>query len=142
MHLMDVLPLRPVPAAGLFLALTRRCPLACAHCSTNSLIGSEEHPEAIFLRFVETFTPANRPELISLTGGEPLLRPQLVAGLAERAHAVGTKVDLISGMFFARQPRLPASIDRAIAGVDHFAASLDIFHEQQVPRAAVFHVFQ
>ena len=43
MHLMEVLELRPVPGAALFLAVTRRCPLSCAHCSTNSMLSSEEH---------------------------------------------------------------------------------------------------
>ncbi len=142
MHLKELLALRPVPAGALFMALTRRCPLACAHCSTNSLLSSEQHAPDLFLRFVDTFSPDDRPEVLLLTGGEPLLRPQLVRDLTERAHAVGTRVSLISGMFFARQPRVPAAIDRAIAGVDHFTASLDIFHEQQVPRAAVFRVFR
>lgn len=142
MHLMDLLALRPVPAGAVFLALTRRCPLACAHCSTNSLLSSEQHSADLFLRFVDTFTPDNRPEVLLLTGGEPLLRPKLVRELTARAHAVGTKVSLISGMFFARQPTVPAAIDRAIAGVDHFTASLDVFHEQQVPRAGVFRVFE
>ncbi len=142
MHLMDALALRPVPAAAVFLSLTRRCPLTCAHCSTDSLMSSEEHAEELFLRFVETFTPDNRPQILILTGGEALLRPRLVADLITRAHAVGTRVNLISGMFFARHPRVPAPIRDAIAEVDLFTASLDVYHEQQVPRAAVFRVMR
>lgn len=53
MHAMDIISLRSTPAAGLFQSLTRRCPLTCAHCSTNSLMTSEEYAERIFLRFVE-----------------------------------------------------------------------------------------
>lgn len=140
MHLTEMLNLRPVPAAGLFLSLTRRCPLSCSHCSANSLLSSEEYPEDIFLRFVETFTPANRPDLVLLMGGEPLLRPKLICELAERVHAVGSQICLISGMFFARSPRVPRLIRQAMSNVDHFTASLDVFHEQQVPRAAVFRV--
>lgn len=137
MHLMEIIKLRGVPAAGLFLSLTRRCPLSCAHCSTNSMLTSEEYAEDVFLRFVATFTPTSRPEILMLTGGEALLRPRLVQALVEQAHAVGTRVFLISGMFFARQETIPPAILRAIAPVDHFSASLDIFHEREVSRAAV-----
>jgi pyruvate-formate lyase-activating enzyme len=139
-HLVDMLALRPVPAAAVFLSLTRRCPLSCAHCSTNSMLTSEEQPADVFLRFIDSFTPTDRPELLMLTGGEALLRPKLVRALIERAHAVGTKVCVISGMFFAREPAVPPLIREVIATVDHFTASLDVFHEQQVPRAAVFRV--
>lgn len=142
MHLTEMLSFRPVPAAGLFLSLTRRCPLSCAHCSTNSTLQSEEQADEHLLRFMRTITPATRPELLLLTGGEPLLRPRLVRQLTDMAHALGMRVCLISGMFFARQPRVPKLIDRAIAGVDLLTASLDIFHEQQVARADVLRVLR
>src|SRR5215211_2738624 len=115
MHLVDILALRQVPAAGLYLSLTRRCPLSCAHCSTNSSLVSEEHAASPFLRLVESFTPDCRPEILVLTGGEPLVRPRLVRALTERAHAVGTRVVLASGMFFARQQALSRSLDETIA---------------------------
>lgn len=142
MHLLDILALRQVPAAGIYLSLTRRCPLSCAHCSTNSTLTSEEYPGEPFLRLVESFTPSNRPELIVLTGGEPLIRPRLVRELINRAHAAGVKVVLASGMFFASEPEVPRLIADVIADVDHFTCSLDIFHEQQVPRASVFRVIR
>jgi pyruvate-formate lyase-activating enzyme len=141
-QLATLLSYRTQPAAGLHMALTRRCPLSCAHCSTNSMLSSEEHGGDMFLRFVETFTADDRPHALLLTGGEPLLRPQLVIGLAERAHAVGSRIHLMSGMFFARRPKVPVPIQRAIAAVDHLTASLDIFHEQQVSRADVFRVIR
>lgn len=140
MHLVDMLALRPVPAAAVFFSLTRRCPLSCAHCSTNSMLTSDEQPAEVFLRFADSFTPADHPEILMLTGGEALLRVKLVQQLIERAHAVGTKVCVISGMFFAREPTVPPLIRDVIATVDHFTASLDVFHEQQVPRAQVFRV--
>jgi pyruvate-formate lyase-activating enzyme len=142
LHLVDILSLRDLPAAGLFLSLTRRCPLSCAHCSTSSLMNSEEYPEQLFRQFIRTFTKTNRPEVIVLTGGEALLRPSLVQELAEYAHSVGTRVCLFSGMFFANQSKIPLAIERAIFAVDHFTASLDFFHEQQVPRMEVFRVLR
>jgi hypothetical protein len=42
MHLAELLSLRAVPAAGVSLALTRKCPLSCAQRATNSTLTSHE----------------------------------------------------------------------------------------------------
>lgn len=139
MELAELIGLRPVPCGGLLLALTRRCPLSCAHCSTNSAMTTAEQPDPEqLLRFIGSFTTANRPEAVLLTGGEPLLLPELTARLATLARAAGSRVALLSGMFFARDGRVPARIMRAITSVSHFSASLDAHHEREVPRAEVF----
>jgi pyruvate-formate lyase-activating enzyme len=140
MHLVELLGWRSVPAAGVSIGLTRRCPLHCAHCSTNSTMASEEHSAEIFERFVDSFRSDNRPEILSMSGGEAMLRPALVRSLAERAHRVGTRSSVLSGLFFARLRRIPRAIQAAIDVVDHFSVSLDIYHEQEVPRADVFRV--
>ncbi|QMU78062.1 radical SAM protein [Streptacidiphilus sp. PB12-B1b] len=138
MHLAELIGLRPVRCAGLLVTLTRRCPLSCAHCSTGSTMAGEEPSAEQLLRFVGSFTPDDRPEAVLLTGGEPLLLPGLAARLAAAARRAGTRSVLLSGMFFARRERIPARIMRAITAVDHFSASLDAFHEREVPRADVF----
>ncbi|MEV7008497.1 radical SAM protein [Streptosporangium sp. NPDC051022] len=137
---MDILALRPVPAAAVLMAITRRCPLRCRHCSTDSLPTGPEHPGEVFLRFAGTFTPHDRPDLVMLTGGEPLLRPRLVRALAETAARNGSRTMILSGMFFA--PRIPPAIEEAIEAADHFSASLDAFHEEEVPRENVFAVMR
>ncbi|WNI31819.1 radical SAM protein [Streptomyces sp. ITFR-6] len=139
MELAELIGLRPVPAAGVLITLTRRCPLRCAHCSTGSAPDVREEPGADDLRrFVSSFTPDDRPEVMMLTGGEPLLRPGLVASLARSARESGTRTALLSGMFFARSGTLPPAIRRAVGTLDHFSASLDLPHEREVPRADVF----
>jgi pyruvate-formate lyase-activating enzyme len=138
MHLLELLRWRVVPAAGVSIGLTRRCPLQCAHCSTNSTMRSEEHSATIFERFVDSFSSENRPEILSMSGGEAMLRPTLVRSLAERARRVGTRSSVLSGLFFARHRRIPPAIEAAIDAVDHFSVSLDTYHEQEVPRDSVF----
>ncbi|MFF4537151.1 radical SAM protein [Streptomyces aureus] len=138
MRLAEIIALRPVPAAGLLATLTRRCPLSCAHCSTSSGPRGEDTPGDALRRFVGSFAPADRPEVLMLTGGEPLLRPRLVADLAALAAAAGTRTTVLSGMFFAGDGRVPARIMDALRHVDHFSASIDVFHEREVPRAALF----
>ena len=101
MHLSELFAIRADPAAGVYLSLTRRCPLHCAHCSTRSTPHAEQHPAEPFLRLVATFRPDLRPEVVSLTGGEPLLRPRLVGELAARQRRRALRTMLLSGMFFA-----------------------------------------
>ncbi|MFG2871213.1 radical SAM protein [Streptomyces sp. NPDC048338] len=138
MELAELIGLRPVPCGGLLVGLTRRCPLSCAHCSTGSSLAVSERPDPErLLRFVGSFGPQDRPEVVMLTGGEPLLLPELAARLAGLARASGSRVALLSGMFFARDGRVPARIMRAITALDHFSASLDVHHEREVPRAGV-----
>ncbi|WP_332758384.1 radical SAM protein [Streptomyces sp. MT206] len=138
MELAELIGLRPVPCGGLLVALTRRCPLSCAHCSTNSsmTVSGEPDPEHL-LRFIGSFGAEDRPEVVMLTGGEPLLLPELAARLAGLARTAGSRVALLSGMFFARDGRVPDRIMRAITALDHFSASLDVHHEREVPRADV-----
>ncbi|MGW1293638.1 radical SAM protein [Streptomyces sp. NPDC002533] len=168
MELAELVARRPFPAAGLLLGLTRRCPLSCAHCSTGSGLFTRQEPDAGQLeRFVGSFTEENRPDVVMLTGGEPLLLPALAERLSTLARAAGSRTALLSGMFFARGGSgrgggrrggrggalpggrsgtlpggrgraIPPAVLRAIRSVDHFSASLDVHHEREVPRADVF----
>ncbi|OCC07687.1 radical SAM protein [Streptomyces sp. PTY087I2] len=155
MELAELVARRPFPAAGLLLGLTRRCPLSCAHCSTGSDLFTRQEPDAGQLeRFVGSFTEENRPDVVMLTGGEPLLLPALAERLSTLARAAGSRTALLSGMFFARGGALPGgrsgalpgrrrrsippAVLRAIRSVDHFSASLDEHHEREVSRADVF----
>jgi len=122
------------------MAVTRRCPLRCRHCSTMSGPASEQPPAALLRRFTESFTPADHPEFLLLTGGEPLLRPGLVRALAETARTAGTRSYVLTGAFFARGGRTPAAIRAALESADHVAVSIDVFHEAEVPRPQVFRV--
>lgn len=141
MHLAEMAVLRAVPAAGVFLALTRRCPLSCAHCSTESTMDGAEHAERPFRRLVASFTDEDHPVFIAMSGGEALLRPRLVRDLAESARRAGTRSYLLSGLFFARDGHaIPRAVRAAISAVDHFAVSVDRHHEREVGRRDVFRV--
>ncbi|WP_137232935.1 radical SAM protein [Streptomyces sp. BPSDS2] len=162
MELAELVARRPFPAAGLLIGLTRRCPLRCAHCSTGSDLFTRQEPDGGQLeRFVGSFTEENRPDVVMLTGGEPLLLPALAERLSTLARRAGSRTALLSGMFFARSgsgrngsaraggrfgglsggrrgAAIPPAILRAIRSADHFSASLDVHHEREVPRADVF----
>jgi pyruvate-formate lyase-activating enzyme len=138
MHFSDILHVRGTPAAGIYMQITLRCPLSCAHCCTNSNYQSVEHPAELFEGFARSFTPEEHPEFVMLTGGEPLMRPRLVTSIARAAHAAGTKVMAGCGMFFAREERIAAPILEALDQLDHLSISMDEFHDAQVPQDRVF----
>lgn len=92
----------------------------------------------MFVRFVDTFTVDDHPEVLAISGGEAFLRPALLRDLAERAALVGCKTAALSGMFWAKDRRIPPPIKRAIDALDHFSCSLDVFHEREVKRADVY----
>jgi hypothetical protein len=140
MHLAELLARRPVPAAAIFLTVTRRCPLHCPHCSTRSGRMSQQMPASSLRRFVGSFSTTDYPEFLLLTGGEPLLRPDLVRALAETARAAGTRSYVLTGAYFASRGRTPGAIWAALESVDHVAVSIDVFHEAEVSRRQVFRV--
>jgi pyruvate-formate lyase-activating enzyme len=141
-HLAEVIHLRAIPGSAVAMAITQRCPLSCRHCSTNSTLTSRDFSTAPLRRFVSTFSRQSHPELVLMTGGEALLKADLVRWIAETARAVGTRSYLLSGMYFAREQSVPKAVQRAIDSVDHFAASVDAFHEEQVARPDVIRILR
>ncbi|MEU9272129.1 radical SAM protein [Streptomyces sp. NPDC048251] len=140
MRLAELMALRQRIVAGALVSLTERCPLSCAHCSTAATRRGRDLDSAALLGFLRTFTPADRPDVLMLTGGEPLLRPGLVIEAAVAARARGTRTAVLSGAFFADGGSLPPTVCEVARAVDHFSLSLDAFHERQVPRRNVFDV--
>jgi len=102
--------------------LTRACRLACAHC--RAAAGPDRHPGELTteegFRLLENLAALAKPILI-LTGGEPLLRPDVYT-LAGRAVALGLPVVLATcglGLDEGAARRLLAS------GIRHISISLD-----------------
>lgn len=138
MHLVDILKVRSHPCRGVYFAITRKCPLSCAHCLSDSTMESDERSAGIYQKFAETMTIENHPEILMLTGGEPLLRPNLVRSISFHSKNIGTKVGIATGAYFAKYDKVPRSIQEAIEQVDMITVSIDEFHEREVPRVSVF----
>jgi hypothetical protein len=105
---------------------------------TNSTLQSPDGTPEIFLEFTGTFSAADHPEVVLMSGGEPLLHAGLVRDLAERARRVGTCSYVLTGGYFVRRGDPTPAVAAALDAVDHVAVSLDPFHEREVPRDAVF----
>jgi hypothetical protein len=79
---------------------------------------------------------------VAISGGEAFLRADLLVRVTERAQASGSAVSALSGMYWATASRIPPAIKRAIDALDHFSASMDMFHEREVPRADVYRALE
>jgi heme d1 biosynthesis radical SAM protein NirJ len=117
-----VLPRRDPPGPVVIWNLIRRCNLRCKHC--YSISGDVDFPgeltRAEVFRVMDELKACKVPALI-LSGGEPLLRPDIFE-ISARAKASGFYVGLSSnGALISRE-----NIDRITAvGYDYIGVSLD-----------------
>lgn len=77
------------------LEVTQRCPNQCIYCSSWSSPGKDELLEFNTICQVIDDAAELGAKLINLSGGEPLLRPDIVA-IADRIHSKGMKIRLYS----------------------------------------------
>ena len=120
-----LVPFRPAPVAlnMVFLAITKKCPLACEHCFEWEALNQREKLSVADLHaLVRTFQERDVTQIF-FSGGEPLLRmPDLVEVL--EAARPGTDFWVItSGFNFTRQnaQRLKqAGLTGVSISLDHF----------------------
>ena len=115
------------PLRDLRISVTDRCNFRCRYCMPRERFG-ENHtflPRRAYLSFeeIEKVVTACRPlglEKVRITGGEPLLRPDL-DDLISRISSTGVEVALTTNasLLSGQAPRL------ADAGLDRVTVSLD-----------------
>jgi radical SAM protein with 4Fe4S-binding SPASM domain len=107
------------------LNLTRRCNLACAHCyldaGTRRRGGPQELSTAEVTSFLDQIATLGAETMIVLTGGEPLLRPDIL-DLARHASSLGLMVVMGTNGTLIDAARLAALSE---AGVSALGISLD-----------------
>jgi len=116
----------------LFWECTTRCNLACRHCGSDCSMLSREQdmPLPDFLAAIDTIPKGHRPPgfTVVLTGGEPLLRPDLAeAGRALRARGLGWSI-VSNGWFYTeekQQELLAAGLGALTISLDGLEASHD-----------------
>lgn len=115
-------PTRPKPGPVVIWNLVRRCNLTCRHC--YSISGDVDFPRELTTAQVETVMDdlkAFRVPVLILSGGEPLLRPDIFE-ISQRSKAMG---------FFTALSTNGTLIDAAMAdriaeiGYDYVGISLD-----------------
>ncbi|SMF94571.1 heme d1 biosynthesis radical SAM protein NirJ [Methylomagnum ishizawai] len=113
---------RVMPGPVVIWNLIRRCNLACKHCYTTSAdidFPGELDTDAVFA--VMDDLKAFRVPVLILSGGEPLLRPDIFA-IAQRAKAMGFYVGLSSNGTLITEQNIAAI---AATGFDYVGVSID-----------------
>ncbi|RMG16879.1 MAG: radical SAM protein [Deltaproteobacteria bacterium] len=121
-----------MPAAfkSLGVLYTKRCPLECAHCVTESGPSAEGKLDVErAVHVIELIGPfVGR---VALTGGEPLLYPEEIAEVVERtSHRFF--VHVVTGAFWAKSERRTEEILGRLrsAGLGHISISWDPWHAE------------
>ena len=114
----------------LFWECTTRCNLHCRHCGSDckDCSGEKDMPAEDFLRAFDTIPDADRarPFTVVITGGEPLLRPDLPeVGKALRQRGVGWSIVSNGWLYDEAMHRRLMS-----AGLGALTISLDGLHEE------------
>lgn len=115
----------------IYFAVTHRCNLKCIHCCFNAAFGSDKDILSTdeVLNIVDKIIACS-PELITFTGGEPLLRKDFIKILeytAERFNgkiSLSTNATLINSRNVKILSSLLSSIDISLDGVDEESCSL------------------
>ncbi len=121
-----------------FLAVTNRCNLRCKHCCVSA--GPEERDRLDtkqLIQAVEQIIELN-PRHIGITGGEPLLREDILPLLEyTRKKYQGELSLLTNGLLIHRQ-----NVQRIVESVDSVSISLDGYDEKSCARIRGEGVFQ
>jgi len=119
-------PVAPAPLA-LIAELTHRCPLRCVYCSNPLELKhrADELSTEIWSRALREAAEAGVLQ-VDFTGGEPLVRPDLV-DLVRVARSAGLYVSLITSGLPLDEPRLDALVQ---AGLDHIQLSFQSSFEE------------
>ena len=131
--------------SGLAIMLTRRCNMACAHCSVESgpKAGTNGPPLAELLDAVRAAAAAGVP-YVNVTGGEPMLRERAALEVLRECRRLGVATRVTTNGFWGRTPErarrtLSAMLD---AGMSGLTVSYDRFHAAFQGPAPVVHIAQ
>lgn len=120
--------------------MSRRCNMTCAHCSVESNPHIKLQPDEQELRDLVDRLVEARVGFVQFTGGEPMLREELLLELIAKVAGAGIPCNLVSNGFWGKKPERALDKVRKLkeAGLCRLAISYDRFHaEFQGPQPAL-----
>lgn len=121
---------------SIVLNLTQRCNAKCAHCCFGCLPDSENYLTDDEIEKVVKYAESHEDvKVVSITGGEALLRKSKVLEITKRLSSVGKDVTLISNGFWATNDRTTRRIfsELSEAGLNYLTVSFDDYHAKYIP---------
>lgn len=112
--------------------LTRRCNMACTHCSVESHPRLKIQPDEEKIRQRVKALLAAGVKAFQFTGGEPLLRQSLLLEMMRLVRDAGAACAVFSNGFWGKKPDVAEQTFDALreAGMTRLALSYDRFHAE------------
>lgn len=121
---------------SIVLNLTQKCNAKCAHCCFGCLPNSDNYLTDFEIEKIVQYAENHEDvKVVSLTGGEALLRKAKVLEITKRLSSVGKEVTLISNGFWATNDRTTRRIltELTEAGLKYLTISFDDYHAKYIP---------
>ncbi|MCS4487943.1 YydG family radical SAM peptide epimerase [Streptococcus sciuri] len=120
--------------------LTQRCNAKCSHCCFECLPNSNNYLTDDEIEKVVSYAESHdEVKVVSLTGGEALLRKNKVLEIIQRLSSVGKEVTLISNGFWATSETTTERMlsELKLAGLNYLTISYDDYHAEYIPIANI-----
>lgn len=123
------------PSERICLNIILRCNLSCAHCNVGSNPRRREMLSAVEVAAIISAAARRGKRHITLSGGEPLLEPELTLHAISSGTAHGMSVDLESNAFWARTEQMARNVLRPLVdcGLSALILSADAYHTKLMP---------
>ncbi len=122
-------PLEAAFGQAIVLFVTLGCPLACAHCSSDSGPGRrEEFPLDQLPRVIAELAATDGTERLVLTGGEPFLDLGRLRRIIDLAKHHGLEVEIVTGGYWARDAARAGQVLDGLPWFDCLTLSADRHH--------------
>src|SRR6185503_7098523 len=117
-------------ATQIALMVTRRCDMACGHCSVASGPHIKDEPTEESLLHALQEAAAAGVRVVTLTGGEPMLREETVLRLLHECRRLGMGSRIVSDGFWGKTASDASSRLQALrkAGLGLLTLSHDRYH--------------
>jgi MoaA/NifB/PqqE/SkfB family radical SAM enzyme len=127
------------------LILTYRCNASCRHCYFNAgPARREEMLKGEVLSYLDQAANLSTLKMVSLTGGEPFLLPELLREAVSYAVDQGFRTEVVTNCFWAENKETAEAqlSGLAEAGLDVINLSADDFHQEFVPFSYVRNCYE
>ncbi|MBT0905654.1 YydG family radical SAM peptide epimerase [Streptococcus lutetiensis] len=116
--------------------LTQKCNAKCVHCCFECLPNSGNYLTDDEIEKIVSYAESHDDvKVVSLTGGEALLRKNKVLEIIQRLSLVGKETTLISNAFWATTEAVTERIlsELKLAGLNYLTISYDDYHAEYIP---------
>lgn len=118
----------------IYVSLTQKCPLRCAHCFVESGPERTEHADLEdFRRWIDSLVAAPSVEVVALSGGEPWSHPAALRYAIDACFRAEVYSMVCTSGFWAATPEKASRLLDSYPRPNGLCLSTDVFHEPFVP---------